>query len=239
MALIAYDDQDASAFEATRHLGGAGLTPWREALARHLDPRPGMRLLDLGCGTATWSAAFRAWWPGVEVVSVEPSAAMRSRAVAGPVVAGDAESIPLADAHVDGVWLSTVIHHVPDLTAAAREIRRVLKPGAPILIRSAFPGRHEGLTLCRFWPETITALERSYPTVATIEQAFGPGTLEAVTQVSAPSLSDAAAALRREAHTLLQLITDEEYEAGLARLHAAARTESGPQTDTLDLLVVR
>jgi len=35
-------------------------------------------------------------------------------------------------------WLSLVIHHIPDLAGAAREIRRVLRPGAPVLIR---PGR--------------------------------------------------------------------------------------------------
>ncbi|MCW2143175.1 Methyltransferase domain-containing protein [Actinoplanes cyaneus] len=241
MALIAYDRSDASAFAATRHLGGDALNPWREAITRHLQPRPGMRLLDLGCGTATWTAAFRRWWPRAEVVSVEPSAAMRERAVTGPVLPGHAADLPVADASLDGVWLSTVIHHVPDLPAAAREIRRVLRPGAPVLIRSAFPGRHDGITLCRFWPETITALERHYPSVATIETAFGlpDAVLEPVTQVSAPSLRDAAASLRREAHTLLQLITDEAYEAGLARLHAAARTATGPQTDTLDLLVLR
>ncbi|WP_436533748.1 class I SAM-dependent methyltransferase [Actinoplanes sp. HUAS TT8] len=241
MALIAYDESDATAFEANRHLDGDGLGPWREAIGRHLDPRPGMRLLDLGCGTATWTAAFRSWWPGVEVIAVEPSAAMRERAVAGPVLAGDAADIPLADGSVDGVWLSTVIHHVPDLGAAAREIRRVLKPGGAVLIRSAFPGRHEGITLCRFWPETITVLEQSYPSVAVIENAFGVSgsVVEAVTQVSAGSLREAAASLRREAHTLLQLISDEAYADGLARLWDAVSTEEGPQTDTLDLLVMR
>jgi hypothetical protein len=35
------------------------------------------------------------------------------------------------------------------------------------------------------------------------------------------------------------LITDSAYEAGLARLRAAAATEQGPVIDTLDLLVLR
>ncbi|WP_221329705.1 class I SAM-dependent methyltransferase [Actinoplanes sp. L3-i22] len=241
MALIAYDRADAAAFQATRHLGGDALAAWRDAITRHLDPRPGMRLLDLGCGTGSWTAAFRAWWPGTGVVAVEPSAAMRERAVAGPILAGHAADLPVADASVDAVWLSTVIHHVADLPAAAREIRRVLRPGAPVLIRSVFPGRHEGITLCRFWPETITALNTAYPSVAAIEEAFGcpAAALEPVPQVSAPSLAEAAAGLRREAHTLLRLISDEAWAAGLERLHAAAAQETGPQVDTLDLLVLR
>jgi len=244
MALIAYDNADAAAFQATRQLGDDALGAWREAITRHLDPRPGMRLLDLGCGTGSWSRAFRTWWPATDVLAVEPSAAMRERAVLRSVRPGDAADIPADDASIDAVWLSTVVHHVPDLPAAAREIRRVLKPGAPVLIRSAFPGRHDGLTLCRFWPETITALTDNYPAVGTVEAAFAASGfttagLDPVPQVSAPSLRAAAAGLLREAHTLLQLISDEAYATGLERLQAAARTATGPSIDVLDLLVLR
>ena len=35
------------------------------------------------------------------------------------------------------------------------------------------------------------------------------------------------------------LITDDAYQAGLARLRAAAATQQGPVIDTLDLLVLR
>ncbi|WP_412734671.1 hypothetical protein [Krasilnikovia sp. MM14-A1259] len=41
MALIAYDHADADAIEATRHLGDDAVGAWREAIARHPDPRPG------------------------------------------------------------------------------------------------------------------------------------------------------------------------------------------------------
>lgn len=244
MALIAYDGADAAAFEATRHLGDDALGAWREAIGRYVIPRPGTRLLDLGCGTATWSRAFRGWWPGADVLAVEPSAAMRERAVLRPVLAGDAAAVPAGDASIDAAWVSTVIHHVPDLRAAARELRRVLKPGAPVLIRSAFPGRHEGLTLCRYWPEAITALDDHYPSVAAVEAAFAASGfatagLERVAQVSAPSLREAAAGLRREAHTLLQLIGDDAYARGAERLRAAAATATGPVIDVLDLLVLR
>jgi SAM-dependent methyltransferase len=244
MALIAYDRDDAAAFEVTRHLGDEALNAWREAITRYVQPRPGARLLDLGCGTASWSQAFRAWWPQADVLAVEPSAAMRERARFRPVLAGSAAAIPADDASVEAVWLSTVIHHVPDLPAGARELRRVLKPGAPVLIRSAFPGRFEGLTLCRYWPETITALNDNYPSVAAVEAAFaaaGFATVgfESVAQISAPSLRAAAAELRREAHTLLQLISDDAYARGLARLRAAAASATGPVIDVLDLLVLR
>ncbi|MEV4693771.1 methyltransferase domain-containing protein [Micromonospora echinospora] len=243
MARIAYHDVDAEAFAATRHLTDDALTAWRAAVARHLAPRAGMRLLDLGAGTGAWARAFADWFPDVEVVAVEPSAAMRARCAFAPLVAGDAGHIPLADGSLDGAWLSTVIHHVPDLAAAARELRRVLRPGAPVLIRSAFAGRHEAITLFDYFPEAVRVLD-TYPGVADVASAFadagfGAATVEQVPQVTAPSLREAAAGLRREAHTPLQLITDAEYAAGVQRLREAAQADTEPVIDALDLLVLR
>ncbi|MEV0611055.1 methyltransferase domain-containing protein [Polymorphospora rubra] len=242
MARIAYDNADAAAFAATRHLTDDGLTAWREAVTRHLDPRAGMRVLDLGAGTGMWSQAFTTWYDRIEVIAVEPSEAMRARSVHQPVVPGDVQRIPLDDGSADAAWLSTVIHHVPDLARAARELRRVLRPGGRVLIRSAFAGRHQAITLFRYFPEAIRVLD-TYPGVADVEAAFATAGFvtvgfEQVPQVSAASLREAAAALRREAHTLLQLINDDEYAAGLARLHTAAQLENGPVVDALDLLVL-
>lgn len=242
MALIAYDRSDAGAFAATRHLSDAAAAAWREAVARYARPRPGMRLLDVGAGTGSWADAFTRWFPGVDVLAVEPSAAMRGHCTHRPVVAGDATALPLGAGTVDAAWLSTVIHHLPDLAGAARELRRVLRPGAPVLIRSAFAGRPDGISLFRFFPEAVGVLD-SYPSVADVQAAFGEVgfttvTVEPVPQQTAASLREAADGLRRAAHTPLQLISDEAYEAGVARLRAAARTETGPVIDALDLVVL-
>ncbi|MFD2762887.1 class I SAM-dependent methyltransferase [Micromonospora eburnea] len=243
MARIAYDHADASAFEATRHLTDDGLASWRAAVIRHLTPQPGMRLLDLGAGTGSWARAFTTWFPGTGVIAVEPSAAMRARSVFEPILAGDAAHIPLEDDSIDAAWISAVIHHVPDMIAAAHELRRVLRPAAPALIRSAFAGRHQTITLFRFFPEAIRVLD-TYPTIADVESAFADAgfatsAIEQVPQITAPSLRAAATTLRREAHTPLQLITDDEYAAGVERLHDAAQADAGPVIDALDLLVLR
>src|SRR5689334_1532361 len=121
MARIAYDDHDAAAFAANRHVDDTGLSGWRDAVARHLQPYPGLRLLDLGAGTGWWASAFCRWYDGIDVIAVEPAPAMRARRVHPRMVAGDAMHLPLADRSIDAVWLSTVIHHIPDLGTAARE----------------------------------------------------------------------------------------------------------------------
>ncbi len=242
MARIDYGEAAASAFQASRELPPGALAEWQAAIARHLSPRPGMQVLDLGAGTGTWAATLASWY-GISVVAVEPSAAMRGRSRWRDMLAGHATALPLASATIDGAWLSTVIHHLPDLPAAADELRRVLRPGAPVLIRNAFPGRHHGIGLFRYWPEAIAALD-TFPSITSVRTAFAAAgfsyvTLEPVRQVTAPSLAAIAATARRESHTPLMLITDSAYEAGLARLRAAATTQQGPVIDTLDLLVLR
>ena len=238
---IRYDSADAEAFQAARQVSSNGLAGWREAVARHLAPCPGMRLLDLGAGTGMWATAFAEWY-GIDVVAVEPSEAMRGRSSHPRTLAGHAGEIPLPTDSVDAAWLSTVIHHIPDLRAAAVELRRVLRTGAKVLIRSVFPGRHQRIMLFRFFPEAVRVLD-AYPSVADVCAAFDAAgfeyvALEPVPQQTAESLAAAAAAMRRDAHTPLKLITDAEYDAGVARLRAAAETEAGPVIDALDLLVL-
>ncbi|GAA0551114.1 hypothetical protein GCM10010172_36670 [Paractinoplanes ferrugineus] len=104
----------------------------------------------------------------------------------------------------------------------------MLRPGAPVLIRSAFAGRREAINLFRFFPEAVAVLDR-YPSIPGVKAAFAaagftPTGCEPVPQVTAPSVADAAAALRREARTPLQLISDEAHAAGVVRLREAART---------------
>src|SRR5690348_7493825 len=133
MARISYDDPTAEAYKAVREIPRDGLADWREAVRRHLRPRPGMTLVDIGAGTGQFAAAFSDWFD-VGVVAVEPSAAMRAQIPRTPsieMLEGDAGALPLPDRSADGAWMSLVLHHVADLEAAAREIRRVLRPGAP------------------------------------------------------------------------------------------------------------
>lgn len=245
MARIAYDQQTAAAFRTAREIPRDGLAGWRDAIERHLSPRPGMTVVDVGAGTGAFSTALRDWF-SVTVLAVEPSGPMRALIPHAPgieILDGSAERLPIEDSSVDGAWLSTVTHHIADLPAAAAELRRVLRSCGPVLIRNFFPGRTERLGLLRFFPEVRRALS-TFPTVDQTAAAFAtagftPLAVESVPQQTAPNLAAIAAKLDRNADTALRSLSGGEFTAGLARVRAAAAREQGPVVDYLDLLVLR
>ena len=249
VARINYDEETAAAYKAVREVPRDGLSEWREAIRRHLDPSPEMTLVDIGAGTGQFTTALSDWF-GLRVVAVEPSAAMRDqipRTGAIRVFEGDAAALPLPDESADAAWLSLVLHHLPDLPAAAHEIRRVLRPAAPVLIRQGFPGRLDGVELVRWFPETARAVA-DYPSVTDTCDAFAAAgfqvvALEPVRETYATSLRDFLdqADTFRSADTTMRGLTDEEFRRGKERIRRAIETtaKSEPRSNWLDLLVLR
>lgn len=249
VARIDYDERTASAYKTVREIPRDGLVDWRAALERHLGPTPQTTLVDVGAGTGQFAAAFAAWFD-LRVVAVEPSDAMRERIPRTPrieVHAGEAARLPLPDASADAVWISNVLHHIPDLAAAAAEIRRVLRPGAPLLIRAGMSGTDTSrIELVRWFPETIRTID-TYPSVEETCAVFGAEgfrreALEQVAETRPGTLADFLdeVDLLRGADTTLRGLTDDEFARGKDRIReAVAAGHAEPRTNWLDLLVLR
>jgi SAM-dependent methyltransferase len=260
VARISYDGRTAAAFKAVREVPRDGLSEWREAVRRHLRPSQGMTLVDIGAGTGTFAAAFSDWFD-ISVLAVEPSAAMRDhipRTPAIQVFAGHASALPLPDQSADAAWLSLVIHHIPDLGVAAHDIRRVLRPGAPVLIRQGFPDRYEpfgnlkldSIELIRWFPETARTAG-TFPSVKETCHAFAAAgfhqdALEQVRETYPTSLADLLGQVDsfRQADTTMRDLTEDEFLRGKERLRRAVRrAEETANRETrsnwLDLLVLR
>lgn len=108
---------------------------WRSitvAALRSLPPGP---LLDIGTGTGDLAIVLRARHAGRDVIGVDLSAGMlalaREKRAAAGLLRGDTLRLPFPDATFAGAATAFTLRNVADLDAALREIRRVLKPGAP------------------------------------------------------------------------------------------------------------
>jgi len=92
--------------------------------------------LDVACGTGRHSEYLASL--GHTVIGVDSSPDMLARARAkvpdGEFHCGDLSQLPVSDSHVDVVVCALALMHVPDLTAAFRELVRVLRPGGHLVI---------------------------------------------------------------------------------------------------------
>lgn len=123
----------AASFGAAAEAYLRGRPGYPRALVDSMIPRGAKRVLDLGAGTGKLTTLLADM--GLEVVAVEPDAALREQlAVLAPtaaVRAGSAENIPLDDASVDAVIVAQAWHWF-DADTATREIARVLVPGGTL-----------------------------------------------------------------------------------------------------------
>lgn len=107
---------------------------WDDWVIERESPGPGARILDLGCGPAsfwrnqrridpTWSLTLVDFTPGmIEAARRE----LRDRA---EYVVADAQELPFDDESFDVVLANHMLYHVPDRPRAFAEIRRVLVSG--------------------------------------------------------------------------------------------------------------
>ena len=109
-------------------------TKWR-VMSRLLGRTDGLRCLDLGSDNGVMSHLFRSLggsWASADL-SEDTVLAIR-RMVGSEVVQFDGVSLPFADAEFDRIIIVDCLEHVADDRALAREISRIAKPGAVILI---------------------------------------------------------------------------------------------------------
>jgi SAM-dependent methyltransferase len=106
----------------------------REVIAS-LKLKPGMRILDAGCGTGEalhWLSA--AVMPGGSVVGIDLAAAHveAARAHLAPgmwVFQADLLEAPLAAASFDAVWSVNTIHHLSDPLLGVQRLAALIRPG--------------------------------------------------------------------------------------------------------------
>jgi SAM-dependent methyltransferase len=126
------------ALREEHHWWYAGMRRVALAVLGHvLDGRRDLRILDAGCGTGGTTVELRRFGDvvGVDLAweALEPA---RGRGL-DHLARGSIEHLPFGDGTFDAATSFEVVYHlgVASDTSALKEVRRVLKPGGPFLLR--------------------------------------------------------------------------------------------------------
>ena len=142
------------------------MSPWSrlagETFLEWLAPRPGLRWLDVGCGTGTFAELISERCAPIEVQGVDPSEGQLAIARARPgahgatFLRGDAMALPFEQQRFDAAVMALVIFFVPDPAKGVAEMARVVRPGG-LVAAYAWDVLGGGFPFDPIWQETRAA----------------------------------------------------------------------------------
>jgi SAM-dependent methyltransferase len=107
----------------------------RDALLEALGPLEGRRLVEVGCGTGRFTAAFE--HAGAEVTGVDNAPAMLARTASrtdAALLLADAHTLPLPDDTFDVAIAVTLLEFADDPQRIVAELVRVTRPGGRVVV---------------------------------------------------------------------------------------------------------
>ena len=137
-AVASMFDGVAKRYDLLNDLFSLGRTKaWRRALTTIIDPKPGMKILDIAAGTGSSSRQLAD--RGAEVIALDFSqgmiAAGKKRNPDLTFIQGDALHLPFPDQKFDVTTISFGLRNTQDPKAALAEAHRVTKVGGKIVVQ--------------------------------------------------------------------------------------------------------
>lgn len=153
-------------FEGWSWFYGSRLAQWalfersHTFLCRRLPRRPGLKVLEIACGSGHLLAMLPKYLPKVQRTGLDLAGNMlrRARQVLGPhanLTQADSRRLPFASNQFDVVLCAHSFHHFPDQAGTLREIQRVLRDGGLACVLDGDPDDFFGWlwyeVLIRWW----------------------------------------------------------------------------------------
>lgn len=205
---------------------------------QELPPAASLNILDVGCGTGNYANLFQKATQSkhCQVYGIEPSEGMISKARQknSQVIfrQATAEDIPFEADFFDFVYMTDVIHHIPDVRKMFAEIQRILKPQGKVCIATQSHRQIEKRPIAQFFPGTVRVDQERYPD---IDQVIAAGQFRGLVYLKQEILFEGEAVdlgadflelARKKGYSMLHLLTEEEYQIGLRKLENTLQSGS-------------
>ncbi len=142
------------------------MAPFVDALSL-IDARPKMSVIDLGCGTGELTAKLQDALPGSEVLGVDSSAEMLSRARAREGLSFEQRRIEEVEGQWDLVFSHAAIHWVDDHPKLIPRLLGQVKPGGQLVVQLPSNHDHETMHIVR----EVARFERQVPVLPVAQYA--------------------------------------------------------------------
>lgn len=202
-----------------------------QALREFIGSKPGIQILEVGCGTGHWLNVLHE--NGMYVTGLDFSAGMlagaQSRLAGIDLIRGQAAHLPFPAESFDRVFCINAIHHFADKPAFLTEVRRVLRPGGTLLSVGLDP--HTGLDrwhIYDYFKESLEIDRQRYPSARLLQEWMAAAGFEdcATREVEHWSIRLpvdevlAQGRLDKAATSQLSVLTAAEYQHGMERIRA-------------------
>jgi len=189
----------------------------------------GCRVLDVGCGTGTvlgvLTQAFGVTGVGIDASPKMIEAARREALDVAELHVGPADDLPFADASFDAALMRLVVHLV-DRPTVFGETLRVLRPRGRLVITTSDPDAFASYWMAPYFPSYVELDRVRFPSGKALRRELAAAGFRSIQVVRFDidrrfSRAEALDKLHGRAYSSFTLMSDEEYEGGVAAAEAS------------------
>lgn len=186
-------------------------------------------VLDVGCGTGN-NTLLLAASSQAHVVGLDISYGMLQKACEKgnqiPLVQAPADCLPFASDSLDFVYMTEVLHHLPDIPTTFQEIHRILKDYKSLCIVTQAHKQIDHRMTSRFFPGTASVDKERYPDIDVIEEqlltiGFSKVHPKEYTYRPVRLGPEYLETIEKRGFSMLHKISQEEYKKGFKDLRVA------------------
>ncbi|MCR4403714.1 MAG: methyltransferase domain-containing protein [Candidatus Acetothermia bacterium] len=238
----------APSYDRYRDLSPELLEGWLGVLIRWGRPSPGMKALDIGCGTGRLTIPLQRL-TGAEVWGLDLSEEMleqaRQKKGAAGVhwVLGDAQALPFPEGAFDFAFMCLVLHHLGDKAQAIREMHRVLRPGGRGLVWTVSHRQIRESPLNAFFPSLAEIDLARFPSIREIRALMEGAGFSAIREEELAFQEETPTScylerVRNRYISTLELLSPAEFASGLAKLEKSLANKRDQMTRTQQFTII-